>query len=228
MNNIILVEDNDSIRESVRSYLELENYKVFDFNKSSGVYEALEHKNIDLIILDIMLPDENGFILAKKIRKKFNTPIIFLTAKTSESDRITGFELGADDYVIKPFSPKELVLRVKSLLKRTNNITTTKSILKFSLKASKLLLNSETHQVILNDKEIYLTKSEWEILFYLANNHGNVVSREKLLGECLDYLAEGSERTVDTHIKNIRSKFGVPDWIETIRNYGYKFIGGND
>jgi len=227
MANIIIVEDNDSIRESVKSYLELENYTVYEFNKSQGVYEALEHKTIDLLILDVMLPDESGFALAKKLRmKKVNIPIIFLTARTAESDKITGFEIGADDYVVKPFSPRELVLRVKALLKRAKqNNNEDKKNLKFKNGAEILSIDIDMHKVNLNDSEIYLTSSEWEILKYLTLNPGTVISREKILGESLDYLYEGSERTVDTHVKNLRAKLGGSPWIETVRNYGYKFTG---
>ena len=225
MANIIIVEDNEQIRESVKSYLELENYTVYEFSRIAGVYEAVEHKSIDIIILDIMLPDGNGFSLAKKIRVNYNIPIIFLTAKTTESDRITGFEIGGDDYIIKPFSPKELVLRVKSILKRIKTSLHKKAKLEFKLNNSILKIKTDIHSIELDNKEIYLTPAEWEILTFLANNSGIVLSRSRLLGECLDYMAEGSERTIDTHVKKIRAKLKNPNWIETIRNYGYRFNG---
>lgn len=227
MAEILLVEDNDEIRESVKSYLELENNKVYDFSSSKGVYELLDRKNIDIAILDVMLPEESGFLIAKKIKKEHDIPIVFLTAKAAESDRITGFELGADDYVVKPFSPRELVLRVNAILKRTGkkSLNNKDEILKFKHKNFTLIIDNKTHSVKVNDNEIYLTKNEWEILLYLAKNSGTVISRERLLGECLDYYIEGPERTVDTHIKNIRAKLGEKSWIETVRNYGYKFAG---
>ena len=226
MIKIIIVEDNDSIRESVSGYLKLENYTVYEFNRCIGVYEALEHKDIDLVILDIMLPDGDGFNLAKKIKLKFDIPIIFLTARINESDRITGFELGADDYIVKPFSPKELVLRIKTVLKRINKSEVNNiSIKKFSLKNSILEINNDKHKILLDGIEIYLTKAEWELLNHLSMNTGLVISRNKLLGECLDYISEGSERTIDTHIKSIRKKINNPEWIETVRSYGYKFTG---
>ncbi|MCK4798570.1 MAG: response regulator transcription factor [Spirochaetes bacterium] len=222
---IIIVEDNESIRESVKSYLELENHVVYDFDRIAGVYEALEHKNIDIIVLDIMLPDGNGFLLAKRIRKKYDTPIIFLSARTSESDRITGFEIGGDDYIIKPFSPKELVLRIKSILKRLNQKQVKNNSLEFKYQGSILKLKKDVHKLELDNKEIYLTSAEWEILNFLAINAGIVLSRAKLQGESLDYMAEGSERTIDTHIKKIRAKLDNPGWIETVRGYGYRFNG---
>jgi len=225
MIQIVIVEDNEAIRESVKSYLELENYKVYDFDKAYGVLDAISYKNIDLIILDVMLPDENGFLLAKEIKKEHDVPIIFLTARDSESDRITGFELGGEDYIVKPFSPKELVLRVKSILKRVNKTQDKKIFLNFKKDGHELLLDNVTHKASLDVKEMYLTSSEWEILIYLASNPGMVLSREKILGQCLDYMSEGSERTVDTHIKNLRAKLGDSEWIETVRNYGYKFTG---
>lgn len=225
MTKIIVVEDNESIRESIKSYLELENYLVFDFQRVEGVFEAIKHKKIDLVIMDIMLPDGNGLILAKKIRREFDVPIIFLTAKSSESDRITGFEVGGDDYIIKPFSVKELVLRVKSLLKRTIKKDENKKSFAFKLKDSILKVDGISHKVFINEKEIYLTQAEWEILNFMIINDNIVLSRSRILGESLDYLAEGSERTIDTHVKSIRKKFKKPDWIETIRGYGYKFIG---
>lgn len=225
MIKIIVVEDNESIRESIKTYLELENYVVYDFQRIEGVYEAVEHKKINLVILDIMLPDGNGLILAKKIRKEFDVPIIFLTAKSSESDRITGFEVGGDDYMVKPFSVKELVLRVKSLLKRTAKKDENKKSFSFKLKNSILKIDGIGHKVFINEKEIHLTQAEWEILNFLIINYNIVLSRSRILGESLDYLAEGSERTIDTHIKSIRKKLKEPEWIETIRGYGYKFIG---
>lgn len=224
MANIIVVEDNEQILESVKSYLELENHTVYGFNRITGVYETVEHKTIDIIILDVMLPDGNGFSLAKRIRQNYSIPIIFLTAKTTESDRITGFEIGGDDYIIKPFSPKELVLRVNSILKRTG-ASKKKIKLEFELAGSVLKIKPDIHKIELDDKEIYLTPAEWEILTFLASNSGIVLSRSRLLGECLDYMAEGSERTIDTHIKKIRAKLKNPDWIETVRNYGYRFNG---
>jgi DNA-binding response OmpR family regulator len=225
MANIIVVEDNEPIRESVKSYLELENHTVYDFSRITGVYEAIEHKYIDIIILDVMLPDGNGFSLAKKIREEYNIPIIFLTAKVTESDRITGFEIGGDDYIVKPFSPKELVLRVKSILKRTKSTQNKKVNLDFKLDNSILKIKADIHKIELDNNEIYLTSAEWEILTFLANNFGIVLSRSRLLGECLDYMAEGSERTIDTHVKKIRAKLKNPNWIETVRNYGYRFNG---
>jgi DNA-binding response OmpR family regulator len=231
MAKIIIVEDNESIREAAASYLRLQDHEVFEFDRIQGVHEAIKLKNPELIILDVMLPDGDGFQLAKRIRAHSDIPILFLTAKTSESDRITGFEVGGDDYVVKPFSPKELVLRVNAILKRTQKK------LKEGQKASgwrlgkdeliidELIIDELSHRAFVNDKEVKLTAAEWKIISFLTQNEGIVISRERILGECLDYMAEGSERTVDTHIKNIRAKLMNSEWIETVREYGYRFTG---
>jgi DNA-binding response OmpR family regulator len=227
MARIFVVEDNEALREAVCSYLRLNDHEIVEFPRIGGVLEAVETKPPDLIVLDVMLPDGDGFLLARKIRKSQALPIIFLTAKASESDRITGFELGADDYVVKPFSPKELSLRVEAVLRRSGQ-SQPQSAAPMSWKLGKqvLELNEAAHRASVAGNEINLTVAEWKILAYLATRSGVVVGRERLLGESLDYLvAEGSERTVDTHIKNLRAKLGGSGWIETVRGFGYRFSG---
>jgi DNA-binding response OmpR family regulator len=226
MAKIFFVEDNKAIREAVTSYLVIENHEVIEFDKTAGVPGALELQSPDLVILDVMLPDGNGFRLAREIRAKSDVPIIFLTAKTSETDRITGFEVGGDDYVIKPFSPRELVLRVKAVLKRNKGKKEKKAAsITRELHGKTLVINTLTHRVYVDDREVSLTRAEWEILLYLAENPGIVITRETLLGKCLDYTTDNSARTIDTHIKNIRTKLSDPGWIETERGYGYRFAG---
>lgn len=226
MAKILFVEDNDSIREAVTSYLKLENHEIYEFNKLHGVTEAVRMKNPDMLILDIMLPDGDGFQLAKKIRSFTDVPILFLTARTSESDRITGFELGGDDYVVKPFSPKELMMRVRSILKRTKKgAEDDKKIYTWKHGKNLLTMDSLSHRASIDTFEVILTSAEWKILWLLATNPGIVFSRDRLLGECLDYMAEGSERTIDTHIKNLRVKLRSAGWIETVRGWGYRFAG---
>jgi two-component system phosphate regulon response regulator PhoB len=224
---ILLVEDNQLITEAVSGYLQVEGYQTITFGKVAGVMDAVKRGTIDLAILDIMLPDGNGFVLAKEIRKISSMPLIFLTAKDSESDRILGFEIGADDYVCKPFSTKELVLRVQALLKRTGTQSThdagkTKS---WTADNEKIGIDSEKHLLTVNGKEVNLTSAEWKILLYLCGYENQVVSREKLLSECLNYNFEGSERTIDTHIANLRTKLGKGNWIVTVRGFGYRFSG---
>jgi len=229
MARIIIVEDNDSIREAVVSYLTLQDHEAIEFSRTNGVLEAVKMKAPDLLILDVMLPDGNGFQLAKRIRDSSDIPIIFLTAKTAESDRITGLEIGADDYMTKPFSPKELVLRVNAVLRRAAGPAVTGGMEPASgtwlLGKNRLRIDSRSHRVFINGKETSLTSAEWKILTFLVQQPGIVVTRDRILGECLDYNAEGSERTVDTHMKNIRKKLDDPRWFETVRDYGYRFAG---
>ncbi|TVR91917.1 MAG: DNA-binding response regulator [Spirochaetaceae bacterium] len=233
MAQVFVVEDNDGLRETIMSYLEIEEYTVVGFAKLSGVEEAARMRQPDLIILDVMLPDGDGFLFARRLRRTLTTPIVFLTARTAESDRITGFEVGGDDYVIKPFSMKELMLRVRAVLARAHagsgaHATQQGSHTSYLLEGTppeRLLLDGAGHIAAVNDRPLSLTAAEWRILVHLAENSGMVVSRERLLGACLDYSAEGSERTVDTHIKNLRAKLGEGTWIETVRGFGYRFMG---
>ena len=230
MATVYVIEDNETLREAVCSYLQLNDHSIVEFGRIEGVLNALRTKEPDLIILDVMLPDGDGFLLARKIRASHSVPIIFLTAKSSESDRITGFELGADDYVVKPFSPKELSLRVEAVLRRSGAAAQhSAAVLRWVLNERILEVDENAHRALLEGREIRLTAAEWKILSYLASRAGTVIDRERLLGQSLDYLvAEGSERTVDTHIKNLRAKLGDPGWIETVRGFGYRFSGVPD
>lgn len=226
---IFLVEDNEGIRETLRAYLELAGFHIKEFAGADGVLEAFSYTMPDLCILDIMLPDGNGFVLAKKIAHEYpDAAFLFLTARESESDRITGFELGAEDYIIKPFSPRELVLRVQAILRRLGKADTKTGIEKahiWELDEHRLILDTESHTVDMDSKRINLTAVEWNILTFLSGNAGIVLSRERILGECLEYYHDGSERTVNTHLKNIRAKLDGLPWIETIRGFGYRFAG---
>lgn len=229
MARIFLVEDNEALREAVRSYLRLNDHEVVEFGRIAGVEEALRARPPQLIILDVMLPDGDGFLLARRLRRERGVPIIFLTARSAESDRITGFELGADDYVVKPFSPRELALRVEAVLRRAAAQTApgaSPGLRAWAHTGERLELDEGAHRATVAGVEVRLTVAEWKILAYLAYQAGMVVARERLLGESLDYLvAEGSERTVDTHVKNLRAKLGDPGWIQTVRGFGYRFAG---
>lgn len=223
---VIIVEDNSLIRDAVSGYLKLDGYKTLEFGGVTGVLDAVKRETADLAILDVMLPDGSGFALAKEIRAASDIPLIFLTAKDSESDRILGFELGADDYICKPFSAKELVLRVHALLRRSGKSDSGKSIASGEWQSgnSTVLIDEVKHSVNVDGNAAELTSTEWKILLYLASNAGQVVSREQLLSECLNYFFEGSERTIDTHMANLRSKIGQ-QWISTVRGFGYRFSG---
>lgn len=224
MSRIFLIEDNDSLREAVSSYLKLNEHQVTEFPRGEGVLEALDTSEPDLIVLDVMLPDTDGFRLAKRIRAGYRVPIIFLTARTSESDRITGFEVGGDDYVVKPFSTKELVLRVEAVLRRSRGAEQEAERTEWVNGDDILSIEPTAHKARINGTELPLTPGEWKILQYFTLHPDTVVDRSRLLGESLDYLvASGSERTVDTHVKNLRAKLKKPEWIETVRGFGYRF-----
>ena len=224
--NIFVIEDNDSIRDAIKNYLELEDMTVFEFSGITEAERKLPAADPDLILLDVMLPDGDGFRFAKRIRTGSEVPIIFLTARTEESDRITGLEIGADDYIVKPFSAKELVLRVKAVLKRSSARNDKKSEQnEYTLGKSRMLIDSRAHRIYENKKEIELTQAEWNIISFLSEKAPQVFSRIQLLEYCLDSVAEGSERTVDTHIKNIRHKLENKEWLSTVRGFGYRFEG---
>jgi len=227
MAEIFVVEDNESLRDAVVSYLKLDDHRVVSFGRVRGVMEALKAWNPDLIVLDVMLPDGDGFLLARRIRAAgHRMPILFLTARTSESDRITGFEVGGDDYVVKPFSTKELVLRIKAILRRTGagDAAPAGQGASWSLGGHSLEIDEKAHRVRADGEDVPLTAAEWKILQYLGIHAGIVIERARLLAECLDSIAEGSERTIDTHVKNLRGKLG-DEWIETVRGFGYRFSG---
>jgi len=151
--------------------------------------------------------------------------VIIISKRNTESDRITGFEVGADDYLVKPFSTKELALRIIAILRRMNSMIQTVKEKRWNLGESILTTDENAHKALLNGSVLKLTTAEWKILIYLTSNGGAVVSREQILDRCLEYSFEGYDRTVDTHIKNLRSKLIDPHWIETVRGYGYRFAG---
>ncbi|MBG0766162.1 MAG: hypothetical protein PWP25_1155 [Sphaerochaeta sp.] len=224
---IYVVEDNPAIAETIQAYLQLAGYTTEVFGRCEGVMESLEYKYPRLCILDVMLPDGDGFLLAKQIHAYDSSiPFIFLTARESESDRITGLELGSEDYIIKPFSPKELVLRVQAILRRVEQGGKQQTEGEtYTLDGHTLELNEHTHEVILDGKLLSLTALEWKMLLLLAENSPQLITRQRLLGECLGYVHDGSDRTINTHMKNLRSKLGSVEWIKTVRGFGYAFAG---
>ncbi|MXI85985.1 response regulator transcription factor [Sphaerochaeta halotolerans] len=224
---IYVVEDNHAIAETIQAYLQLAGYTTEVFGRCEGVMESLEYKYPRLCILDVMLPDGDGFLLAKQIHAYDSSiPFIFLTARESESDRITGLELGSEDYIIKPFSPKELVLRVQAILRRVEQGGKQQTEGEtYTLDGHTLELNEHTHEVILDGKLLSLTALEWKMLLLLAENSPQLITRQRLLGECLGYVHDGSDRTINTHMKNLRSKLGSVEWIKTVRGFGYAFAG---
>lgn len=233
MKLIYIVEDHSVIREGVRRYLELAGYKALGFPNLTSVREAFRITKADLLIQDVMLPDGDGFEFVQELRKTMDIPVIFMTARISEEDRIHGFELGADDYISKPFSPKELVLRVQAIFRRLDGNGSDSSSSRKSLffKAgegnltSTIEFNEVEHRIVINGQPLNLTAAEWRILSLLIENSSRVIPRTEILEKCFDYSSASYERIVDTHIKNLRAKLGDAPWIETVRGYGYRFIG---
>ncbi|MCP4149102.1 MAG: response regulator transcription factor [bacterium] len=222
---IFILDNNDDSRKAVSGYLRLSEYEVIEFKELTGFKEALTIRKPDLLVMETDYPDGDGFLLVKELRLKTDIPIIFISGRSTETDRITGFEVGADDYMVKPISIKELALRIAVILKRINCNTGNKTETIWALGENILLTDESSHKAEMNGKLIKLTAAEWKILTYLTSNDGTVVSREQILDRCLEYSFEGYDRTVDTHIKNLRAKLIDPNWIETVRGYGYRFAG---
>lgn len=232
MKLIFVVEDHDVVRRGVKSYLEMSGYQVLTFANLETVQEALDKTVPDLILQDVMLPDGDGFDFIEKVKAKHDVPVVFMTAKISEEDRIRGFELGADDYIVKPFSLKELVLRVQAIFKRLDKenketTTTTKVAPKhciYSLGDDVLEWDDFSYTTKVNGNKVDLTTAERSILRVLITSN-DVVSRQIILEQCFNYTTVSYNRIVDTHIKNLRAKLGNSCWIETIRGTGYRFLG---
>lgn len=227
MKLIYVVEDHQVIREGVRKYLESAGYQTLAFSNLKTAGEAVAMTKPDLLIQDVMLPDGDGFDFVSTIRQKADIPVIFMTAKISEEDRLKGFSLGADDYICKPFSPKELVMRVQAIFRRLDKKPAQEEKqdrLYFKADEGILCIDDFEHKVTVNKNHVTLTAAEWRILKLLVTERGKVVSRSDILSKCFDYSSSSYERIADTHIKNLRAKFGPYPFIETARGYGYKFI----
>lgn len=226
--NILIVDDEQAIADLVEVYLKNENYNVFKFYNGRDALHCIENKKIDLAILDVMLPDIDGFSICQKIRERHTFPVIMLTAKEEEIDKITGLTLGADDYVTKPFKPLELVARVKAQLRRFIKYNTTEPLREDKIIAfAGLFLNRDTRECTLNEKPLYLTPTEFSILWVLASNRGRVVSSEELFQEVWgEKYYTNSNNTVMVHIRHLREKMGDnaehPKYIKTVWGVGYK------
>lgn len=225
MAHIFIIDRDDEVRESVAGYLRLSEHEVSQFTELAGVKDAMKARKPDLLIIETTFDEGDGFIFIKEIRQKSEIPVIIISKRNTETDRITGFEVGADDYLVKPFSVKELSLRVSAILKRISKIDISNKERKWALGDNFLITDENAHKAEMNGVQLKLTTAEWKILIYLTSNGGTVVSREQILDRCLEYSFEGYDRTVDTHIKNLRSKLIDPHWIETVRGYGYRFAG---
>ncbi|HLR08160.1 MAG TPA: response regulator transcription factor [Bacillota bacterium] len=228
--SILVVDDEDRIRRLLRMYLERENYKV---EEARDGYEALElalNNDYHTILLDIMMPEMDGIDVCKELRKVKDTPVIMLTAKGEEANRVQGFEVGADDYIVKPFSPREVVLRVKAVLRRaatpgmSGDTTPPKDVLVYP----HLTIDRDAHRVTADGNEVNLTPKEYELLCFLAKSPDKVFHREELLKEVWHYEFFGDLRTVDTHVKRLREKLSnvskeAAKMIVTVWGVGYKF-----
>jgi len=221
---VLLVEDEKSIRDAVVAYLEREGFWVTPAADGEAALHAFSLHNFDLIVLDLMLPKVSGEDVCREIREKSDVPIIMLTAKGEVDDRIAGLELGADDYLVKPFSPRELIARIKVLLRRSH---VTDIPQRDFLKYGDLELDVGGHRALFAGKDLDLTVSEFKLLLVLARYPGRVYSRMELVDKVLGYDFEGYERTVDSHIKNLRAKLGddpkEPRYISTVHGVGYRF-----
>ena len=226
--NILVVDDEQAIADLIELYLKNEDYTVYKFYNGREALECVDSEKIDLAILDVMLPDENGFAICQRIREKYNFPVIMLTAKSEEIDKITGLTLGADDYITKPFRPLELVARVKAQLRRFTRYNTAESpgdelVIDFS----GLVLDKNTRECTLNERRLGLTPTEFSILWVLASSRGRVVSSEELFQAVWgEKYYTNSNNTVMVHIRHLREKMNDsaehPKYIKTVWGVGYK------
>ncbi|WP_446896962.1 response regulator transcription factor [Clostridium sp. LBM24168] len=228
MNNILIIEDEINVSEIIKAYLEREGYKVYCSIKGYDGIDLFNRINFQLVILDLMLPDIDGEEVCEIIRETSNVHIFMLTAKVELSDKIKGLNIGADEYLTKPLSPRELTARVNALFRRMNFNKTTV----LSYDNGKLKIDNERRNIQVRGKYIVLTPNEFNILYTLASHNGKVLSREQLIRNVYGIDFEGSDRTIDTHIKNLRKKIEYnskdPKYILTVVKIGYKFGSSRD
>ena len=209
---LLIVDDESRIRDLIRKYAAFEGYNVEEASNGMEAIEKCRQKNYDLIIMDVMMPELDGFSACREIRRKSQVPVIMLSARGEEYDRIHGFELGIDDYVVKPFSPRELMMRVSAVLKRTAANVPAASV------------DFAARQVTIKGERLNLSPKEYDLLFYMVRNRGIALTREKLISDVWGYDFFGDDRTLDTHIKLLRKSLGeYADKITTLRGVGYRF-----
>ncbi len=227
---ILVVDDEERIRRLLKMYLEREEYSIDEAEDGNEALTKAIANDYDVILLDLMMPGKDGLEVCRELREKKATPVIMLTAKGEEVNRVQGFEVGTDDYIVKPFSPREVVLRVKALLRRSSHTsylqtdTTTKDVIVFP----HLTIDNDAHRVLADGKEVSLTPKEYELLYFLAKSPDKVFDRELLLKEVWHYEFFGDLRTVDTHVKRLREKLNkvseqAARMIVTVWGVGYKF-----
>lgn len=222
MKKILVVDDEEKIRAIIRKYGEFEGYDITEADDGMEAVRLCRENDFDIIILDIMMPELDGFSTCREIRKQKKIPVIMLSARGEEYDKIHGFELGIDDYVVKPFSPKELMMRVKVVIERNQGISLKNDHEIFQ--AEGLLIDFTGRTVSIDGKRVDLSPKEYDLLFYLVRNQNIALEREKLITEVWGYDYYGDDRTLDTHIKLLRSSLGeYRRFLVTLRGVGYRF-----
>ncbi|WP_028988486.1 response regulator transcription factor [Thermicanus aegyptius] len=222
--SILVADDEQEMRELIRAYLERENYLVDEANDGYEVLDKVQKNSYDLLLLDIMMPELDGLSTCVQIRRFSNVPIIFLSALGEELDRVQGLRIGGDDYIVKPFSPRELMARIEAILRRSQPPVSHPQ--QEEMMFGKLRIDVKGRSVYVDEHEVTLTPKEFELLHYLAQHEGQVFSREQLLNQVWGFDYSGQERTVDTHVKTIRIKLGEEgERIKTVWGVGYKFEG---
>ncbi|WP_449620283.1 response regulator transcription factor [Robertmurraya sp. Marseille-Q9965] len=227
---ILVVDDEERIRRLLKMYLEREEYTIDEAEDGNEALAKALANDYDVILLDLMMPGKDGLEVCRELREKKATPVIMLTAKGEEVNRVQGFEVGTDDYIVKPFSPREVVLRVKAMLRRSSNTSyfQTETIAKDVIVFQHLTIDNDAHRVLADGKEVSLTPKEYELLYFLAKAPDKVFDREQLLKEVWHYEFFGDLRTVDTHVKRLREKLNkvsedAARMIVTVWGVGYKF-----
>lgn len=220
---LLIVDDEARIRDLIRKYATFEGYNVEEASNGMEAIEKCRQKNYDLIIMDVMMPELDGFSACREIRRKSQVPVIMLSARGEEYDRIHGFELGIDDYVVKPFSPRELMMRVSAVLKRTAaNVPAASDGERVTI--GDMVVDFAARQVTIKGEKLSLSPKEYDLLFYMVRNRGIALTREKLISDVWGYDFFGDDRTLDTHIKLLRKSLGdYADKITTLRGVGYRF-----
>lgn len=216
--NVLIVDDEEDMRNMVQMYLENAGFNCLQASNGEETYRIIREKEVNLLLLDIMMPGEDGFHICEKVRENSNLPIIFLSAKGEEWDKVKGLQLGGDDYIVKPFSPGELTARIQAVLRRTGNLHPEEK----NIHVGKIMIDQKARTVSVEGTVIPLTLKEYELLIFFVKNKNQAISREQLLENIWGIDYTGSLRTVDTHIKTLRMKLGAGDYIQTIWGIGYK------
>ena len=227
MYNILVVDDESRIRSIIKKYAEFEGHTITEAGDGMEAVYLCREKSFDIIIMDIMMPELDGFSACREIRKTSNVPIVMLSARGEEYDKINGFEVGIDDYVVKPFSPKELMLRIEAVMKRVNRAPLSaekpkNEVLEYD--GGGLRIDLTARIVYIDGEKVYMSPKEYDLLFYMVANHNIALTREKLISEVWGYDFYGDVRTLDTHVKLLRKSLGrYSSYIVTLRGVGYRF-----